>query len=204
MDIYVNQQRTVTGMESHIVSDMQGLPDLDRSMVTVTNNGGDVDILGGELVVRYQPTRLVALMASWAYREVFDRKKAAVSDGTPKNLFTVGGRFRTEEGLVGSLYMFSRSEFADDGVENPAGLLTPRLKLHVDNTLMFLGKLGWLWKVDHLLDIEVGVKLFLPFSPFSGDLFRYYEDPGGVTPDGTYYGGQKIRRVLTTYLQGSF
>jgi len=204
IDIYVNQLRNVTGMESAIVPDMQGLPDLDRSMVTVTNNGGDVDILGGELVVRYTPTRMISLMASWAYREVFDRKASAVSDGTPKNLFTLGGRFRTEAGLVGSLYMFTRSEFADDGVENPAGLLTPRLKLHVDNTLMFLGKIGWLWKLDHLMDVEVGVKLFLPLSPFSGDLFSYYEDPGGMTPGGTYYGGQKLRRVLTTYLQGSF
>jgi len=204
IDIYVNQLRNVTGMESAIVPDLQGLPDLDRSMAVVTNNGGDVDILGGELVIRYAPTKLISLLASWAYREVFDRKASAVSDGTPKNLFTLGGRFRTESGLIGSLYLFSRSEFADDGVENPAGLLTPRLKLHVDNTFMILGKIGWLWKLDHLLDIEVGVKLFLPFSPFSGDLFSYYEDPGGVTPDGTYYGGQKLRRVLTTYLQGSF
>ncbi len=204
IDIYVNQLRNVTGMESHIVSDTQGLPDLDRSFVVVTNNGGDVDILGGELVVRYMPTRQVALLASWAYRELFDRKTATVSDDTPKNLFTLGGRFRTESGLVGSLYMFSRSEFSDDGVENPAGLLTPRLTLHMDTTLMFLGKLGWRWEVDSLFDVEVGVKLFLPFSPSSGDLFSSYEDPGGVTPDGIYYGGQKLRRVLTSYLQGSF
>jgi outer membrane receptor protein involved in Fe transport len=204
IDIYVNQLRNVTGMESHIVSGAQGLPDLNRSIVVVTNNGGDVDILGGELVVRYMPTRMIALMASWAYRELFDRKTATVSDGTPKNLFTLGGRFRTESGLVGSLYVFSRSEFSDGSVENPAGLLTSRLKLHMDNTFMLLGKLGWRWEVDHLFDAEVGIKLFLPFSPFSGGLFSYHEDPGGATPDGRYYGGQKIRRVLTTYLQGSF
>jgi outer membrane receptor protein involved in Fe transport len=204
IDIYVNQLRDVTGMEAALVPDAQGLPDLDRSVVTMFNNRGDMDILGGELVVRYTPTRMISLMASWAYRELFDRKHSMVSDGTPKNLFTLGGRFRTESGLIGSLYVFSRSEFADDNVGNPAGLLAPRLKIHLDNTFMVLGKIGWLWKLDHLMDVEVGVKLFLPFSPFSGDLFGYYEEPGGVTPDGTYYGGQKLRRVLTTYLQGSF
>jgi hypothetical protein len=170
----------------------------------MTNNGGDVDILGGELVVRYTPNRMVALLASWAYREVFDRKQSVVSDGTPKNLFTLGGRFRTESGLVGSLYIFSRSEFAVADVESPAGLLTPRLRLRVDNTMMFLGKLGWRWQLDRFMDIEVGFKLFLPFSPFSGDLFSLYEDPGGLTAEGRYYGGQKLRRVLTTYFQGSF
>jgi hypothetical protein len=135
---------------------------------------------------------------------VFDRSLALVSDGTPKNLFTIGGRFRTESGVVGSLYLFSRSEFSDSGVENPMGVLAPRLTMRMDNSMLVLAKLGWLWKLDHLLDVEVGVKLFLPFSPFSGDLFRYYEDPGGVTPDKRYYGGQQLRRVLTTYLQGSF
>jgi hypothetical protein len=204
VDIYVNQLRDVTGMEANIVPDMQGLPDLDQSVVTLFNNRGDVDILGGELVIRYSPAKSISLLASWAYRELFDRKKSMVSDGTPKNLFTLGGRFRTEAGLIGSLYVFSRSEFADDSVENPAGLFAPNLKLHLDNTFMILGKIGWLWKLDHFLDVEIGIKLFLPFSPFSGDLFSYYEDPGGVTPDGTYYGGQKLRRVLTTYLQGSF
>jgi hypothetical protein len=98
----------------------------------------------------------------------------------------------------------SRSEFSDSGVENPNGILVPRLTMRMDNTMLVLAKLGWLWKLDHLLDVEVGVKLFLPLSPFSGDLFRSYEDPGGVTPDERYYGGQKLRRVLTTYLQGSF
>jgi hypothetical protein len=155
-------------------------------------------------VVRYQPTRSFSVMASWAYREVFDRNLGIVSDGTPKNLFTIGGRFRTESGVVGSLYLFSRSEFSDSGVENPNGILVPRLTMRMDNTMLVLAKLGWLWKLDHLLDVEVGVKLFLPFSPFSGDLFRSYEDPGGMTPDERYYGGQKLRRVLTTYLQGSF
>jgi outer membrane receptor protein involved in Fe transport len=204
VDIYVNQLRDVTGMEATLVPDMQGLPDLDQSVVTMFNNRGDMDILGGEVVIRYSPTRLVSLMASWAYRELFDRKHAVVSDGTPKNLFTLGGRFRTEAGLIGSLYVFSRSEFSDDSVENPAGLLAPSLTIHMENTFMVLGKIGWLWKLDHLLDVEVGVKLFLPFSPFSGDLFSYHEDPGGVTASGRFYGGQKLRRVLTTYLQGSF
>jgi hypothetical protein len=204
VDIYVNQLRKVSGMDASIVSDAQGLPDLDRSVVITNAEGRDVDILGGELVVRYRPAKALALMASWAYREVFDRRAGLVSDATPKNLFTLGGRFRIESGLVGSLYLFSRSEFFDHTLENPAGLLANRLTMHLDNTFLFLGKLGWRWPADRSYDIEVGLKLFLPFSPASGPLFRHYEDSGGVTPDGRYYGGQQLSRVLTAYLQGSF
>jgi hypothetical protein len=54
------------------------------------------------------------------------------------------------------------------------------------------------------LDFEIGAKLFLPFSPFSGNLFSYYEDAGGVSPQGVFYGGEALRRILTGYVQGSF
>ena len=53
-------------------------------------------------------------------------------------------------------------------------------------------------------DVETGLKLFLPFSPFSGSLFRYYEDAGGETPFGQPFGGEALRRVVSAYLQGSF
>jgi hypothetical protein len=100
--------------------------------------------------------------------------------------------------------MFSRSEFTDDSVENPEGLLAPKLAKHIDNVFLFMGKLGYEWITPQGLEFEIGAKLFLPFSPFSGNLFRYYDDPGGITADGRYYGGQQLRRVVTGYLQGSF
>jgi hypothetical protein len=125
-------------------------------------------------------------------------------DNTPKNLVTVGGRFRSSSGLVGSLYVFARSEFSDNSVENPEGLLAPPLTEQVDNVFLFMGKLGYEWITTQGLEFEIGAKLFLPFSPFSGELFRYYEDLGGITPDGRYYGGQQLRRIVVGYLQGSF
>jgi hypothetical protein len=52
--------------------------------------------------------------------------------------------------------------------------------------------------------MEAGVKLFLPFSPFPGPLFRYHERGGGETPFGKYYGGEQLTRAVTAYLQGHF
>ena len=203
VNVFFMQMRQLVAMTTQIVADAQGLPDLDLS-VARNININEVDINGTELVVRYYPSKSVSLMASWVYREVFDRKSLGVMDGTPKNLVTVGGRFRSSSGLVGSLYVFSRSEFSDNSVENPDGLLAPPLTEQVDDVFLFLGKLGYEWITPQGLEFEIGAKLFLPFSPFSGDLFRYYEDLGGTTPDGRYYGGQQLRRIVTGYLQGSF
>jgi hypothetical protein len=204
MDIYFSQFRNGTGLTAGIVADEQGLPDLDESFIRVTNDFGDFDIFGSELVVRYNPSRQISLMTSWAHREVYDRSNCCAADSTPKNMFTVGGRFRTDIGLLGSLYVFSRSEFMHRWVENPEGLFAPSLTRQMDNVFLIMAKLGWKWRVDDLFDVEVGLKLFLPFSPFFGDLFAYYEDAGGETPFGRPYGGEALRRVISTYLQGSF
>ena len=204
LDLYYNQLRNIYRMIDRIVPDQQGLPDLQNS-VFMTENVMAVDIHGFELVVRVRPVDQVLLLASWSHKQVLSLETGRISDLSPKNLFTLGGRFRTDSGLVGSLYMFSRSEFREDGIENPEGLLAPSLKMHMPNVILFLGKLGYRWETPEGLDLEIGAKLFLPFSPFSGkDLFSYYEDGGGVSPRGVYYGGEALRRILTGYVQGSF
>jgi hypothetical protein len=203
-NVYFSQIRKLSEILPEIVADDQGLPDLDQSVVMTINEAGDLDIAGCELVVRYSPTRSVALLASWVYREVFDRRTARIIESTPKNLVTLGGRIRTNSGLVGSLYIFGRSEITEINVENPEGLFAPMLTRHVDHVFLAIGKLGYRWPTSEGLEMEIGAKLFLPVSPFSGSLFRFYEDPGGVTPDGTLYGGEELRRMLVGYVKGSF
>ena len=105
---------------------------------------------------------------------------------------------------MGSLFAHYRSEFQDRAVSNPAGLFEPYLVKRMDHVFLLLGKLGWKWASTGGFDIEVGVKLFLPVSPFSAPHFRYHEKGGGVTPMGVTYGGMQLGRMVTGYLQGSF
>jgi iron complex outermembrane receptor protein len=204
LDLYLNQLRDVVEMNVNMVSDAQGLPDLDRTELRVDNVDRDLDIYGVELTVRYQPIKSLALMASWAHREAIRARTGKVESNNPKNLITLGGHFKTESGLVGSFYIFSRSEFWDMNVKNPEGLMAPPTQQHLDNTMLVLGRLGWRWKLKDGVAVEAGAKLFLPFSPFSGPLFRSHEEGGGITTDGIAYGGELLRRMVTGYLQGSF
>jgi hypothetical protein len=191
-------------LESKIEADSQGLPDLDRSTLLTVNSDNDLRIFGTELTVRYNPTRNISLLFSWTHREVFDLESEKTSDATPKNLITLGGRFRTDWGLVGSLYAFSRSEYWNRAVGNPAGLFEEALKIKLNNAFLVLGRLGWKFTPAEGIELEGGLKLFLPVSPFSSPHFRYYEEAGGVTIHGQYYGGMELARMVTGYLQGSF
>jgi hypothetical protein len=171
--------------------------------------GDDLDIFGTELTLRFNLSKRIAFLASWSYREVWRHlqvlgHEVRQSDDTnPKNLITLGGRFRTESGLVGSLYLFSRSDFTDRSVDNPGGLLQPRLAERMDDVFLVLARIGWRFASGGV-EMEAGLKLFLPVSPFNAPYFRYYEKGGGTAVDGTPYGGFELARMLTGYLRGSF
>ena len=202
LDLYCNLLRDVATLDSHIVSDEHGMPDLRESYFRFIN-GRHLNIYGSELGVRFNLSRSISLVASWAHRQSFHSDTGETFQENPKNLFTLGGRFRTEWGLVGSLYAFTRSEMWDKSMENPAGLLEPVLKDHMSQVMLVLARIGWRVPLSGGLNLEIGAKLFLPVS-FSPLRFAYREEGGGVTPGGIQYGGEELRRVISGYIQGSF
>ncbi len=192
-DIYCNIYTDIVSARENIILDEQGLPDLDQSSFMYDQWTQGVYIVGSELAVRYSPSREISLLASWTYREPFGIDDHRSEDESPKNLITVGGRFRTPFGLLGSLYAFSRSDFWDRTVENPAGMFQPLLQEYRESFVLLLVRLGWRWEADGF-QLEAGAKLLLPISPFAGPHFCYFERAGG----------DELRQMVTAYLQGSF
>ncbi|MFC1654967.1 TonB-dependent receptor domain-containing protein, partial [Myxococcota bacterium] len=203
LDLYCNLLRNMAVMEPNILEDERGLPDLERSSFTMSNDGPDINVFGSELSIRFTPSKHLSFLATWSNRQVVNVRKEDPPSSNPQNLITLGGRFQLESGLVGSLYAFSRSEVWHYSLENPSGLLEPLLTRHTDHVVLFLGKLGWRFAAGPIL-AEAGVKLFLPVSPFSAPHFRYYETAGGTTPLGRNFGAAQLARMVTAYLQGSF
>jgi hypothetical protein len=205
LDVYYNKFSNVIGLDEDIYLTPEGLPDIDNSSFWFQNErDNDKEIIGSELAVRYNPTRNLSVLATWTHREVLAHGDSKDSNRSPRNLITLGARFNTDFGLVGSLYAFSRSKFEAGGVPNPAGLLEKSKQAQMNNVLLVLGKIGWRITLPHGVAIETGLKLFLPVSPFESPYFRYNEVGGTRTPTGEIYGGDLLRRMVTAYLQGSF
>jgi outer membrane receptor protein involved in Fe transport len=203
VDLYLNLYTDRTSMDYNVIQDENGLPDLDNSSFMYINTDDDLSILGAELSVRYKPTNSIALLAWWAHREVFDREWET-GDTNPTDLAALGGRWQTRQGLLGSLFLHYRGGFYDMGVLNPIGLFEPLLRQRMDPVFLVLAKLGWKWSPAEGVDLEAGLKLFLPVSPFSAPHFRFHEKGGGLTRTGTPYGGMELGRMMKGYLEGSF
>jgi iron complex outermembrane recepter protein len=198
LDFYWNFHDNRISTLINIIEDAHGLPDLQHSYIRYENIGEALDIVGGELMIRYNYSRWISFLATWSHREVFFHDSGNTDQASPKNMLTFGGRFRTDQGLLGSLYLFIRTDSTDHDIENPAGLLNPRLSRQLGKQYLLISKLGWLWGDSNAQSIEAGIKLFLPISPA-----EYYEKGGVTGADGHPFGGEELGRRLLFYLQGS-
>ena len=204
LDFYFNRYQNRSALDSNIIVTEQGLPDLERSSFMYGNIGEAIDILGSELVIRFHPTPSSALMAAWVHKEIYLRG-ANVWDGRePRNFITLGGRFKTDRGILGSLYVFTRAGYLDTAVFNPGGILEPPLQERVEDAMLFLGKLGWRFPGAGGVELECGIKVSLPVSPFAAPHFKVRDMGGGTTREGKNYGAHYNGRIATAYLQGSF
>ncbi|MBW1810629.1 MAG: TonB-dependent receptor [Deltaproteobacteria bacterium] len=204
LDLYCNLYFNMSEMTSAIVEDSNRLPDLHESSYMYENTDQASRIIGSELAINYKLNDYISLLAAAAYRAEFLHETNQQLDISPKFLFTLGGRFLTDQGLLGSLYIFSRSKFKDDAVANPEGLLEDYVVQDMENVFLLMSRIGYRWKYESGIQLEIGANLFLPVSPFKAPYFRYYERGGGVTPDGFRYGGNQLSRVISVYLQGSY
>jgi hypothetical protein len=82
--------------------------------------------------------------------------------------------------------------------------MEPLLVQKLETVFLVMGKLGWRWNSPLGFNLETGCQLFLPISPFQAPHFRYFERGGGFTADGTHYGGDQLRQMLSVYVLGSF
>jgi len=200
LDLYYNFFRNEAELVSNIIDGESGLPDLFESSLMNVSNHDYLRIVGSELTIKYSPIKSISLLASWSHREVLNREV----DESPKNMITVGGLFNFDCGLVGSLYAFSRSDYWNRWGSSPGGLLEPLQAAHMPSVILVLGRLGWRWAKSDTVELETGLKLMLPISPFEAPYFNYRDEQGGQTQDGKLYGADMLRRMVTVYLQGSF
>ncbi len=196
LETYLNRASDISKFSTDLVTTSEGLPDLDRTKMIFMTRDNPFWIWGTELSLRCQLSDQLMLQAAWSHRE------HRGNSTTPKNLVLAGGRFQTGWGLLGSLYMFTRSDYEDHQVENPEGILSSPLDQYMPSTAVVLARLGYRIEIGSSYLLEIGVRLHLPIDLEDGRL-SYHGRGGFVAADGDVYGGEALERRLTVYVEGS-
>ncbi|RME27739.1 MAG: TonB-dependent receptor, partial [Deltaproteobacteria bacterium] len=194
LDVYINRATNIIDFDIKPAFLPTGLPDLEKTSMRFDNEPGAKLAWGVELDVRYQPNKNVVLRAGWSYRDTR-------SETTPKNLFLVGGRFKSEAGLLGSLYLIGRGEYLGTKIQNPEGLFSPSRRAHLPSVGIFIGRLGYRLRLGNEQKLEIGAKWYVPVDVENWRL-RYHGRAGLIGPDGTTYGGEPLEPRVTFYLEG--
>jgi len=204
LDLYYSHYTNIIEITPNMVFTGTGLPDFDLSSNSFVNLKDAKDIVGAELSLRYNPAESLSLLATWAYREVFNHDTGKALDDSPKNYLTLGGRYRASVGLVMSLYAFIRSGFVDPRMENPENAFASLRTRQVPATMLTLSRLGWNWKMSPGgPSLEGGIKLFLPITPSAKNKFRGREKGGGISVTGKSYGVDELARGVFFYIEGT-
>ncbi|RME28711.1 MAG: TonB-dependent receptor, partial [Deltaproteobacteria bacterium] len=202
LDLYTNLYSDFSWVQSRIVTDSRGLPDLRRSSFRFEKADYSTVIMGAELQFGWQAIDWLRLELALATFGVWQDEFALQEDGSPKFLFSLGAEWNHPMGIRGSLFLSGRSEFKEHNIENPAGLLEPTLSMKVANSLLIQGRIGWTTEVGNT-KIEAGSKLYVPFTidPVGWGM---YDRAGGVTPEGRLYGGTILLPTLLFYLSAEY
>jgi len=193
--------------ESNIVVGPMGLPDLNHSSFRYLTRTQDVEVLGVEVSLRFEPVESVSLQAWWTHREMLDDPGANEPDviSSPADMFALGGRYLSSFGLLGSVYAFYRTGFSRR-MEASQGMMEPLYIVPVEmgEEIVVMGRLGWRLEPWAGFDLEAGVKVLLPVSPSASPHDRCREAMGNWNQYGQQFTGEELARVVLGYVQGTF
>lgn len=198
---YLNIYSKVSSIYSDIKPTLQGLPDLRNSSVRYELDGEAAWIAGVESYFNYSPLDWLTLRGAWSYRYVWFEPGGGRNDKTPSQIYSLGAEFTHNSGFLGSLYFSGRSSSLDT-CDNPRGIMEPLLSMKLPLQLLLLSRVGYRARFQ-ALQMETGVKLMLPLN-LSGGAIGFHEHAGGVTPEGTYYGGSELQTSMLFYLNANF
>ena len=198
---YLNIYGNVSSVHSKIVAGPQGLPDLRQSSVRYELDGEAAWIAGLEAFIRYSPAQWLTLRGAWTYRYAWLEPGGKREEQTPNQIFSLGAEFIHPSGFLGSLYFSGRTRSLAQ-CSNPDGLMAPMIIMKLPPQLLFLSRIAY--RLDYQwLRLESGIKFMLPVDLASGE-FGFYEQAGGLTPEGVRYGCSRLQTSLLFYLNAAF
>ena len=204
-DVFYNRYRDTIDFNFEIAYDTMGLPDFSASTLEFSNQGADVDSVGGTLSVAYRPIAALRLSANYTYRYSWYVTDTPTGDLVGKkgdrvpwevaHLANLSGTYTHDLGLRLGASLYGRSS-SDLVMPKNGGLFDDETLVHSPPGAFFSAFLAWRvpaaggW-------VEMGVRAY--------NLFHMaFRDTQAVRKlDGTEMGGELIGRRIFLFVRGS-
>jgi outer membrane receptor for ferrienterochelin and colicin len=205
-DAFYNRYRNTITFNVDMQTTSLGIPDLNRSSAQYTNQGRDVDSLGGSISVTWRFLYALRMNANYTYRYSFYASDpggvGAVEGGEkgervawePAHLANLSFSYLPESGLrLGFGWHYTSSRL---GSVSRGSAFDPRVPVSVPASSFFSGFASWRVKLGTSW-IEAGVRAFNLFR------LRFRDFAGEIRPDGYEMGGLLLTRRVFLFIRGA-
>ena len=205
-DAFYNRYRDTITFNADMQTTEFGVPDLVNSSAQYTNEGRDVDSLGGSISLTWRFRYALRMNANYTYRYSFYASdpggvEAVEGEGKgervawePAHLANVSLAYLPQSGLrLGFGWHYTSSRM---GSVSRGGAFDPRVPISVPANSFFGGFASWRVNLGARW-LEAGVRAFNLFG------LRFRDFAGEIRPDGYEMGGLLLTRRVFLFIRGA-
>ena len=178
-------------------------PDIANSTIQYQNQGAEVNALGGEIEAVLRPAEAWMAWCNLGARKVINIVDDRDMPSEPHWRVNLGGRYLPSSGLLADVALHYVSEYKMPLI-NPANALDEPVLMQLGDRLLLISRVGYRGELGRDQELEAGLVIRTPL----GSPFREYAGipmpatlQSGAASD---FGGEKLVRMLSLYLRGSF
>ncbi len=204
-DLFYNFYLDTVFFDSEMGLNTLGMPDITNSTFQFRNNPDRIDALGGELELSFTVLQDLKLWANLGLRRVTDSTGARL-ESEPWLRANLGMSYNLGCGLVADISLHYVTSYTvhllavRDAFEKDLQIVQT-----MGNDFLLVGRLGYRLTWDNERALEAGINVRTPIGP----PFREYAglpilEPDSYSVTGSDWAGEKLVRLVTFYLRGSF
>jgi outer membrane receptor protein involved in Fe transport len=201
-DLFFSMYRdTITFVVS--VPERMGFPDIANSIIQYRNEGAEADAFGGEVEASLRPAEAWMIWCNLGARKVINIADDQDMPSEPHWRINLGGRYLPPNGILADVALHYVSEYRMPLI-NPANALDEPVFMQLGDQLQVISRVGYRVRLGQDREMEAGLVIRTPL----GSPFREYAGiprPAALQSEVVSdFGGEKVVRMLSLYLRGSF
>jgi iron complex outermembrane receptor protein len=202
VELFYNLYQDNIFFHVHMPTRMGGLPDVPNSSFQFENQKTGVSAFGGEAEVSWSASDDLNVWFNLGVRRVIDEETGEMPATEPVLRANLGGRLDPGDGAFTDLALHYTSPRAME-LMNPEEPLESYVEFDLGHALLLIGRLGYRW-VNGEREMEAGLTMRIPLN----HTFREFAGipmPASLHARHTSdFGGERLVRLLSLYLRGSF
>jgi iron complex outermembrane receptor protein len=201
-DLFFNIYQDRIIFKSEMALNQMGVPDIDGSTFQFVNEPLEVRAFGGEVELTWSSGPAWLFWGNLGLRWVSDENGTDIAS-EPRLRVNLGGRWSPGRGPLIDIAIHYVSTY-QHSISLPEKPFDPLYQSELGNRLLAVGRFGYRLPDAGRVKMEAGLAIRAPLGPPFREYTGWPMRPGGKSFSSVDWAGEKLVRLASLYLRGSF